>query len=314
MNVITFNNKINIVKNMNNLIKSCFTDVTERGNLTFDIIDMKNATTIPDLKYFMDLLLPEEIPAFLYVLKSKNEIISDIITYFNNIDGKLYYCLHSKTKIEFEGKKYNQILRALFIITSKYIKLNDKSINYLGSQAINPIAYHIWTTKFNFKPVYEPEIMLTFATIKKLSGGLSEFTLALQSQSGDEIDIGRDEFITNLLNMGVNIDRNTVNIDKNLYFRTKAYVEPIQKNILTKTTQLKQFDDWNYYAKTDINTAINCIAPNNKCTFKQGILVLNEIFTKIKGTCVINNLEQLLNIQHINVRTSYIKKYKLKIV
>ena len=60
--------------------------------------------------------------------------------------------MHSKTKPEYEGKKYNQILRTIFVLSAQFIKWNDKSIDYVGSEAGSPISAYIWETKLNFKP------------------------------------------------------------------------------------------------------------------------------------------------------------------
>ena len=57
----------------------------------------------------------------------------------------------SKTSPEYEGKKYNKILRAILIIISKFIKYNGISeiIKTIHSSATNPISAWLFINSFN---------------------------------------------------------------------------------------------------------------------------------------------------------------------
>jgi hypothetical protein len=100
------------------------------------VFNLKNDTEINAINYLGKSLL-------LCIFTNDVCVSSLVIQYDLN---KNEIMIDSKTKINYEGKKLNKLLRAVIIIISK--KLYPNAI-YLSSSAINPISTYLMTHYFN---------------------------------------------------------------------------------------------------------------------------------------------------------------------
>jgi hypothetical protein len=89
----------------------------------------------------------------------------------NNISN---ITISSKTSPDYEGRKYNKMLRAIIIIISKFIKYNGISeiIKTIYSSAVNPISAWLFINSFNAKT--NDKIFNEFIKDKELSFDLVE--------------------------------------------------------------------------------------------------------------------------------------------
>src|SRR5258706_3962814 len=68
-------------------------------------------------------------PLYYFYLTIKDEIIANILTYYKIVDNKIYYATHSHTKTGYEGQGYNTLLKAIYIISAKYLQIGGKHID-----------------------------------------------------------------------------------------------------------------------------------------------------------------------------------------
>lgn len=105
---------------MDKPVKVCFVEYTDDNKDTYD--------EVLDSTYFMSY----GYPFGWFSLMMNDAKVSTILTYFLEANGKVYYGLHSYTPEEYEGRKYNQILRAIFVISADWVKFKGKDIDFLG--------------------------------------------------------------------------------------------------------------------------------------------------------------------------------------
>lgn len=280
---VTFPNKYSFINKVNNLFAQCFIDQVEKNNLVLEIIDL-------EIENIDVNILTREVPIYIFSLKriDLNKDISHVKTFLHIVENNLYYGFHAETDEAYEGKKYNQILISLFIISAKYIKYNNQSIQYLGAQTINPIIYYVLTSKFGFTSISEPYVRLTPKKFVELSGLNKENDFKWPSELRPDIDEYKDRFINNLIKIGVQIDLDALKNNKNLYFKLGKYNDSLKKFIeknKTNKMELKQYIDWNYNAKSDDKLWLSVIVENNNHTQDKALNILYELLTKIKGSC-----------------------------
>jgi hypothetical protein len=129
--------------------------------------------------------------------------------------------INSKTKSEFEGKKYNKLLRAATIIIAPYLDCST-----LTSEAINPIS--TWLLMDSFNAITRDKELIEFLYYKGV----------LNSENPDQIitkDIFTKELIQEFYDDGEKI---TLTIDlknpKNIEKAEEVYNELLTTNVITK--------------------------------------------------------------------------------
>ena len=187
--------KDDIIRYVNLALESCLKNSIDKNNLKFDIIELRKGDS-PITDDSFGLIMSETGDIFktnygeydmdeyfvaLFVLKrmdlinkqqlvNTNGVVSYIITYVIVKDNKISYSLHSYTDEQFRGHKYNQILRSVFVISSKYIKVNGKLVDEIGSQAASPISGYIWENKFRLQPSSPKTVIVKSDTYINLVG------------------------------------------------------------------------------------------------------------------------------------------------
>src|SRR5258706_13130776 len=146
-----------LIDYVNRLLELCIKD----GKKLKFVIQMNIRA---DLTYIPKIYISEN-----YIYENKLPI-SKIYTYITINKNKIYYRLDSETKKGYEGKGYNQLLRAIFIISASFIFVDEKKIDYVGSNVVNPVSGYIWREKFHFKPMGKMQIKITKKKIGKLVG------------------------------------------------------------------------------------------------------------------------------------------------
>ena len=88
--------------------------------------------------------------------------ISSIILIYKDEDT---IGIDSNTYNNYQGNKYNTLLRAIVVILSSYIICNSKNISKISSNAINPIS--AWLLISNFDVTYSCGIVTIDENIKQ---------------------------------------------------------------------------------------------------------------------------------------------------
>lgn len=300
MNII-FNKKDDFITKINNLLSDCLIDQVDKKNLKFDIVEDFNKLDAEGQKetdYFKELLSNNSVAFSLLILKrvDLNDIVSMIFTYIQVLNNDIFYALHSKTFEQYGGRKYNQILRAAFVLSAKYITINGNKINYIGSEAVSPISDYIWSDIFGFKPVVEPKIFLTTTKISELSDGTRLHQL--KYPKNEEHEQGRKTFIENIKKLNIEFDNDELNrlllSDPDMFFKKFSSSIKFNKN-------LKRFEDWTFYVKPDEETGLTYIVQNDETIHEKAKKVLMNLFSSKIGNC--KNLDK---IKHMGG-----KRYKL---
>jgi hypothetical protein len=128
---------------------------TKCSNLSLHLDYVYNHKTDSTLELYDDLKKKYSVGPYLLVLclYNDNHCISSITI---KIDGKELY-IDSKTHTDYEGRKYNILLRSIIIILSKHI---SKDIKYIISLAINQGSAYMMMQYFGGKlhnPYYDGE-------------------------------------------------------------------------------------------------------------------------------------------------------------
>ena len=136
-------NIINLVhaKNMLLKINKFLNCINYKISINY-IFQLKENTEINALEF--------EIENLLLCVFHNDACISSLIIHYDNIEKEISF--DSKTKDEYEGKKLNKLLRAIFIIISKYLYPDAK---YVVSTSINPTSAHLMIKYFNATPFDE---------------------------------------------------------------------------------------------------------------------------------------------------------------
>ena len=185
----------------------------------------------------------------------------------------MYYGLHSFTEKEFEGKKYNQILRSAFIISSKYVRINNSMIDELGSQAVSPISAYIWEEKFKLKPTNPKKRVVNGEVFFKIVGQ-RQYPLLNKLNS-----VERKKVYDNLRETG--IAKEDLQTDNEIidYFKTKV------NDDLIETKQLVRWRDWNYGVTWNPISKMNYMATYSDELVKNAWEKLIILLTETIGNC-----------------------------
>lgn len=124
------------------------------GNLKFELYefinDQLNTTELNSIAMYEDNSNYNFILCINHIYNSEKHCLSSISCKINN-DMNLEFS--SKTNPQFEGKKYNLLLRSVLILISPYIRvhINGKNnhINKIISRAINPISIYLLSKYFH---------------------------------------------------------------------------------------------------------------------------------------------------------------------
>lgn len=146
-NGVNFNNMVEFVNNINSLISECHYD----DSLFFDIYDIDSDNSYMTYYNFAGYVQPNEVPMYIYrILDNLDNTypVSELFVYLTVFNDEWACAVHSYTNPEYQNRKHNQILKAIFVLSLKYIIVGNDSIKYLGSVASKLATEYVWEEKF----------------------------------------------------------------------------------------------------------------------------------------------------------------------
>jgi hypothetical protein len=172
------------IDQLNKLLKC---DYLSKNTISIDyIFNLKNESITPTNQDKYNLIL--------CLFNDKTCVSSITISQMENYNGTKELMIDSNTNDEYEGRKFNKLLRAVAIIIAK--KLDDQN-KFVVSNAVNPISLHLMTKYFNAVAYDENDNEIsnlkTFTDIKKYideNGG----AFPKVSLTPENIEIARNVF------------------------------------------------------------------------------------------------------------------------
>ena len=262
MTTINFKKKEQFINYINDILNNCLYNKLKKNiikcyninTINLYISDMasdqydENSITELWKKNIDDGIKIDQFKLLFFYIKKNKKIISRIFTYYFFLNDKIYMGVHSKTEKGYEGNKYNQLLRYIIILATKYIKIDDKYINIIGSEAINPISGHIWREKLKFKYT---NLMYSFVNIKNLTN-VSIIWLKKYKKNNN-----KEMFIQKLRSRNPSNTNFNEDLLVHIFESKKKIREAINDYIKNRLDQYKYIKDYTIIAIEDAITGFN---------------------------------------------------------